>query len=80
MGPADPNETLSVSIYVRPHPDAPPLPDLEHWMSPRPRERAFLTREEFANRHGAAQADLDRVSQFARSNGLTVVEIDARRR
>jgi len=80
VGPADHNETLSVSVYVRPRPDAPPLPDLEHWMTPQPGRRQFLSQEELASRHGAAQADLDKVAAFARANGLKVVETNAARR
>ncbi|MEO7194198.1 MAG: S53 family peptidase [Pseudonocardiaceae bacterium] len=39
-----------------------------------------LTREEFANQHGADPSDLERVAAFAREHGLDVVSRDATRR
>jgi Pro-kumamolisin, activation domain len=80
VGPANPNEHFSVSIYVRPRPDGPPLPDMEHWMTPRRGSREFLSQAEFARQYGAEQADLDKVSAFARTNGLVIDEINAARR
>ena len=80
IGPAEQNEIVSVSVYVRPRPGAPPLPDMTHWMTPRPSGRDFLSHEEFARRHGAAQGDFDRVSAFARANDLTIDDVDSARR
>jgi kumamolisin len=40
----------------------------------------FLSREDFAARYGASQADLDAVAEFARSHGLSVVESSVARR
>jgi len=37
-------------------------------------ERAYLTRQQFAEHYGASPGDLDRVATFAREHGLTVVE------
>ena len=45
-----------------------------------PKERRYLTREEYASSHGAAPADLARVEAFAKAHGLIVVESDAARR
>lgn len=74
LGPADAAERLSVTARVRRRPDAPPLPDHAHWMATPPGRRKYLTHEEFANQYGAAQQDLDAVSNFAQRQGLTVEE------
>jgi hypothetical protein len=71
---ADPNETLSVTIRLRRRTDAPALPDSAD-LSATPRgEHKYLTREEFGEHYGAAQADIDRVTAFARANGLSVTD------
>src|SRR5262249_61651419 len=74
VGPADPREVLSVSIRVRRKPEAPRLPDQAYWAATPVGQRKFLSRQEFTAQYGAAQADLDRVADFARSQGLTVAE------
>ena len=77
---ADPNEVLTVSVYVRRNPEAPPLAEMEHWMTTPPGRRQFLTREDLAAVHGAAEADLEAVIQFGRNHGLTVTETSPARR
>jgi kumamolisin len=77
---ADPGERLSVSVRVCRRPDAPPLPDHDHWVVTPPAERVYLTREEFAERYGAAQADLDMVARVSATYGLAVVERSCARR
>lgn len=67
IGQVDPGETITVSVCIRHRPDGPPLPDHNHWLATPPRKRTFLSSEEFASRHGAAQPDL------MRSLGLRVV-------
>jgi kumamolisin len=64
---------------VRRRPDAPGLPDATQSGAPTTRH-AFLSREDFAARYGAAQEDLDRVADFARSHGLAVTESSIPRR
>src|SRR5579872_681172 len=77
---ADPNERINITICVRRRPDGQPLPDHEYWMKTPPGRRKYLAHKEFAGKHGATQADLDAVAQFARSHGMEVVEThDARR-
>jgi kumamolisin len=54
----------------------------------KPKERAaipiaggnFVSREEFAAKHGADNSAIDKVKQFARENNLTVGEVSAERR
>jgi subtilase family serine protease len=43
-------------------------------------ERKYLSREEFAKEYGASKKDLDAIEEFARANGLEVVEASIPRR
>jgi kumamolisin len=79
VGPADPNEVFSVSIRVRSRPDQ-PAPDMASHTAAPFSERQHLSREEFAQRHGAAKNDLDAVTKFAEQHGLKVEEVSAARR
>jgi kumamolisin len=79
-GPADANETFSFTIRVRCRPGALPLPDQNYWAAHPVGKRQFPTPEDLAAQSGAAQADLDRVAEFARSRGFEVVETSAARR
>lgn len=45
-----------------------------------PAARRYVTREEYAQRHGAQAADIAKVEAFAREHGLVVVEASAPRR
>src|ERR1039458_7074296 len=80
VGPADPNEKLSVTIRVRRRPDGPAVPDMSHWANEPPGRRRFLTREQAAAQYGASQQDLDKVVAFAQLHGLNIVESNAARR
>jgi kumamolisin len=66
VGPADPNETLTVSVRVRRRPDAPALPDPASLAAAPVGERPLLSREDFAEHYGAAQSDLDKVADFGK--------------
>jgi kumamolisin len=79
-GPANPNEVLTVSVYIRRLPDGLPLPDPIALAARPTAERHYLSREELAARYGASKGDLDKVADFARANGLTVVESSIPRR
>jgi Pro-kumamolisin, activation domain len=80
VGPANPAETLTVSIRVRRRPDAPPLPDPAALAATPLGQRQYLSREEFAARYGADPKDLEQVADFARSHGLKVIETSVPRR
>ena len=80
VGPADPNETVSLSIRVRRKPGSPQLPDMEHWARTLPANREYISRENFAATYGAAQEDLDKVTEFAKANNLVVKEVSIPRR
>jgi subtilase family serine protease len=80
VGPVDPGEVIGITLVIRARPGSPPLPDLAHWQATPPGKRHFLSPDEFTQKHGAAQSDLDAVATFAAKHGLTVVESHAGRR
>ncbi len=80
IGPADAAELIGVTLVIRPRPGSPPLPDLEHWQATPLAKRRYLTPEEYARTHGAADEDLAAAAAFAKSKGLSVTESHAGRR
>jgi kumamolisin len=79
VAPADPNERLEVSVLVRRRAGA-ELDALVAQLALGNSSVPFLTREEFAARHGADAVDLAAVRTFAAAQGLSVVLEDAARR
>jgi kumamolisin len=69
LGPAPADERCDITVLVRRR--APLAP---HALQTMPGQRRYLTRAEFAARHGASDADLDAVAAFAHKAGLIVVE------
>jgi kumamolisin len=69
LGPAPADERCDITVLVRRR--APLAP---HALDTMPAQRTYLTRAEFAARHGASNADLDAVAAFAQKAGLVVVE------
>ncbi len=67
-------------VLVRSKPGAPPLPDLAHWQATAPGDRKFLSADEYADTYGAADEDLDAVTNFALDHAMTVVESHSGRR
>ncbi|HTG62301.1 MAG TPA: S53 family peptidase [Terriglobia bacterium] len=76
----DPNERIRVSVLVRPRSPLEELASRKEMGSTPPRERQYLTREEFAARYGADPADVAKVEAFAHQHNLTVVEASLARR
>src|SRR5580704_6654184 len=70
VGPADPNEKITVTIRVRRPPGAAAFPV----------DGTHLSRAEFGRRYAASSADLDVVMQFASAHALQVVDSSAVRR
>jgi kumamolisin len=75
IGPAAPDERFEVTVLLRPK-----APLQAHASAQPPRERQYLSREEYAARHGADEADVKRVEAFAHAHGLTVAHVSAARR
>ncbi len=80
IGPTDGGDPVAFVVLLRSRPDSPELPSLEQWQRTPPAEREFLTVEEFIERRGAADEDLEAVLSFLTSAGLHILERDAGRR
>jgi len=79
-GAADPAETIVVTLFLRRGSAPEDRPSLSALGAPRPRGRSYLSREEFARRHGARDDDLAVVRAFAANRGLAVLEESRARR
>ncbi|MEP6504497.1 MAG: S53 family peptidase [Betaproteobacteria bacterium] len=81
VGPARPDERIEVTLRLRPKaPIAHALAATNADADTHPASRKYLTREQYAAKHGAEQPDIDAVTAFAQSHGLAVVQADAARR
>ncbi|MGB8540080.1 MAG: S53 family peptidase [Candidatus Acidiferrales bacterium] len=80
IGPADPNERITVTIVLRRGSAPSAFPSLEQLGATAPLERHHLSREEFEARHGASPDDISKVRAFAKEYGLQVVEESPERR
>jgi kumamolisin len=80
IGPADPNEKMEVTVYLRRGSKPEAYPNIAQLGSLPVKERHHLSREEFANAHGAGADDLAKVRQFATEFGLQVKEENPARR
>jgi kumamolisin len=77
VGPADPNERVEVTVYLR----SPAPNDLSNRMREQiEQKRPPLTREEYRATQSASPEDLAKVEQFAREHNLTVISTDPVRR
>ena len=72
-----PSAEFQVTVSVRRRNE---LPSIEEQCKQKPGERTYMTREEHADSHGADPADIRRVEDFARENGLSVTATNASQR
>ena len=73
VGPVDPNETVEVTVYLRP----PSTSNLANTIHEQVQHHGrHLSREEYAANHSASSDDIAKVVDFAGKNNLTVVETD----
>lgn len=75
-GPTDPNQQIEVTVFLRRGSKAEEFPSTELGGARPPRERNYLTREEFARLHGASAADITKIREFAAQYGLRVMNED----
>lgn len=83
VGAADANERLEVTVRVRPRAGDQLKERIRQITEPRSGQAGappYLTREQFAQAHGADSADLDKVAAYAKQHGLVVVETSRPRR
>lgn len=74
VGPADANERIRVTVYLRRGSARTRVPAVDTLGIRPPGKRRHLTREQFAAAHGARAADLTKIRAFAATHNLTVVE------
>ncbi|HEY6292681.1 MAG TPA: S53 family peptidase [Terriglobia bacterium] len=79
-GAPDPNERVRISILLRPRNPLSELASRTELRASQPRQRQYLSREEFAARYGADPADVAKIEAFAHQHNLTVVEASLARR
>ncbi len=80
IGPADPNETEIVSIYLRRPPGARPLRGQDYFAAQPLGPRHHISRVELAARYRATDEDVKTVTDFVTARSLTVIETDPSRR
>src|ERR1700691_5603032 len=79
IGPANPDESVDVTILLRSRAGKKPIVSADTYTKPI-EDRTILTRKEFEQRHGADPESIARVETFARQHKLTVKEKSAGRR
>src|SRR5271163_69346 len=76
VGPADPKQQIEVSVLLRRGSKAGEFPSAAKIGAQLPRDRKYLTRDEFAKLHGASAADVEKIRTFAAEYALKVVSED----
>ncbi|HEV2387576.1 MAG TPA: S53 family peptidase [Candidatus Acidoferrales bacterium] len=74
LGPADPNERIRVTVFLRRRSAPGAFPSVEFAGAQPARERKHLSRAEFAAAHGADPDDLAKIRDFAAVHNLAVAE------
>ncbi|HXP59608.1 MAG TPA: S53 family peptidase [Dongiaceae bacterium] len=74
IGPVAPGEQIEITVYLRQNPASGPLPSPDAIGAQLPAQRRYLTREEAAQRFGAAPGDVEKVAEFARQHELQVLK------
>ena len=76
LGTADASAPADVTVVLRRPARRNAPPSLEAWSGPSDRRPPFLSRSEFATRHGADDDDVDAIRAFARARGLRITRVD----
>lgn len=80
-GGASPDQRIEVTVRLRPKTPLPSPHDAGGTLdNTPPAERHYLSREQFADLHGADPADIARLETFAKAHGLQTVHADRARR
>lgn len=82
LGKADESQRIQVSIYARRNPSAraQALPPTKQLTALLPGQRKYLSDAEFTSAYGADQTDLDKITEWAKSAQLKIVDSDPRTR
>jgi kumamolisin len=76
-GDVDLHADVDVTVYVRPRA---PVDWVDAECARAPTDRRLVTREDWAELHGAADEDMTNVARYALDAGLTVISVDSARR
>jgi kumamolisin len=79
VGPADPKEQIEVTVLLRRGSkpgEFPSAAQIAETSAQPPRQRKYLSREEFALTHGASAADLEKIRAFAEDYHLKIASED----
>jgi kumamolisin len=79
IGPANPNETVDVTIRLRSRAEKKSMVDASEFTKPI-EKHTILSRKEFEQRHGADPESVARIESFARQHKLSVKEKSSARR
>jgi kumamolisin len=80
IGRADDAEQIQVTLRVRRGSDPREFPSDSELGSGLPAQRRYLTREEFAAKHGTRGEDIAAIRSFAAENNLQIVRVEPARR
>ncbi len=80
VGQVADGELIRVTVVLRRNPAGLSAPDFDFFGRTSPTKRVRLERGEFAEKYGASPSEVQAVEQFARSNGLAVLESNLARR
>ncbi|ELX09406.1 serine protease, kumamolysin [Janthinobacterium sp. HH01] len=80
LGPVADEQTIEITVRLRTAPDQAPLDLQAACADTQPVERRYLSREQFAQAHGASEADIATVTAFAAQHGMVVISSDAAQR
>jgi kumamolisin len=80
IGPADPDQRIQVTLFLRRGSSPKQFPSLAKIGSLPPAQRQHLSRAQFAATHGTRPADIKKVRSFAAEYSLKIVEASRSRR
>ncbi|HLK57248.1 MAG TPA: protease pro-enzyme activation domain-containing protein, partial [Chthonomonadaceae bacterium] len=80
IGDADAAQEITVTVYVRPNPNASRAISPEEYALALPGQRKAYSDEEISAMYGASPADIAAVAEYGRSQGLTVVSSSSAQR
>jgi kumamolisin len=80
IGPVPPDERFEVTVRIRRKAELGDSAATGFHADKAPAKRKYLSRETYAQTYGADPADMAKIEEFAKANGLVVVESSAARR
>lgn len=80
VGLPNPDQRIEISVLLRPRKPFKNLQSSSALKPVRPKDRQYMTRQEFEAAYGANPADVEKVEAFAYAHNLTVVQVSPARR